>query len=296
VSEREWVQVHIIASPEQEEAFTNFCHEHGSTGIVLEELGSRIHITAYLEKDKSAFFREDFQQYANALQELFPDLLEATMEMSPLKNENWAVLWQENFKPLHIGERLLVTPPWISPDPGNWFPIIIEPAEAFGTGTHETTQSCLVLLEKSIEDLKRDSQKLSLLDIGCGSGILAIAAVKLGVSEVRAVDSDEIAVRSAKKNAVLNGVESELLLETCSLKDVVLPAVIVTANLDSKTLTNHKDDLVRLFQEHLIVSGVPTNEWEGIKEMFFTAGLQLHEEVTRAEWGAGTFRRNTRES
>ncbi|MEK7785592.1 MAG: 50S ribosomal protein L11 methyltransferase, partial [Chloroflexota bacterium] len=107
---------------------------------------------------------------------------------TPVSDANWAELWKANYKPIRIGNRLVVIPSWLadrqSTEPPN-IPILMDPGMAFGTGTHPTTQLCLALIEAH---LKPDD---TVLDLGCGSGILAIAAAKLGAKSVLAVDIDD---------------------------------------------------------------------------------------------------------
>ena len=206
-------------------------------GLVLDEKDPDVtRITAYVEKKKLRSVSSDLKNYAMALREIFPGLKEALIKIVPLKSEKWATAWKDHFKPIKIGRKLIVTPPWIKPETRDRQVVIIEPAEAFGTGTHETTQGCLILLEEAIDHLSSELEKVSHLDVGCGSGILAIASIKLGATSVRAVDNDPVAIQSARKNAELNGLEDRLWLEDRSLDDLFEPMDVVTANLDPITL------------------------------------------------------------
>lgn len=288
-SEKQWVALTVSAPFEMIDGVTNFCHERGSSGVVLDDSEEPARITAYFEKTPGDLIFEELRGYLAHLHELFPDLAEPVISSEPLKNENWAVMWQENFTSLNIGKRLIVTPPWLHPNPEGRHVIIIEPAEAFGTGTHETTQGCLALLEDAVEQLKDTGRDFSLLDVGCGSGILAIAGVKLGVTQVRAVDNDPVAVESARKNAGLNGVAGRIDLACASVGQLKDPADIVTANLDPMTLTSNRDFLFRLFRRFLIVAGVPLDQWDRVKSMFVAETTRLSREITRWEWGSGLF-------
>jgi ribosomal protein L11 methyltransferase len=288
-SGKEWVALTIRVPQEMVDVVTNFCHERGSTGMVLDESYDAARITAYFPKEHGELIFDELRSYLAQLRELFPDLAEPVHTMESVKTENWAVMWQDNFTSMKIGKRLIVTPPWLHPEPDGRLVVIIEPAEAFGTGTHETTQGCLELLETAVEDLAKNRGDISLLDVGCGSGILAIAGVKLGATRVTGVDNDPVAVESARKNAKLNGVEELIDLACAYVGELNDPADIVTANLDPMTLTTNRDSLTRLFRRFLIVAGVPLDQWDRIKSAFVTDNTFLIREITLREWGCGLF-------
>jgi ribosomal protein L11 methyltransferase len=289
---KEWITLEVTVPHEMVDAAADFCHEHGSTGLMLDESEDATRITAYFERDQWDSISDKLKNYLVHLHEIFPDLAQPLSESRPLKTENWAVMWKDNFESLKIGKRLIVTPPWLNPDPEGRQVVIIEPAEAFGTGTHETTQGCLALLDEAIEELAKMSCDISLLDVGCGSGILAIAGFKLGATRVRAVDNDPVAVESARKNAALNGVEGRLEIECSTVEKLTEPAAIVTANLDPMTLRANRDWLIRLFDRFLIVAGVPVDQWDDVKSIFLAENVRLAREITRAEWGCGLFAKN----
>lgn len=286
---QEWITVEVVLADEMVDAVADFCHDHGS-GVMLDDAGQgATRITAYFPAAEWGGVYERLRNYLVALREIFPDLPDPKVNTAPLQHENWAVTWKDRFKPIHVGKALIVTPPWIKPDSRARHVIIIDPADAFGTGTHETTQGCLVFLEKAVEELKRISGGLTHLDVGCGSGILAIAAKKLGVATVLGVDNDPVAVESATRNAALNGLAGEIELRCVQLDELKGAWDIVTANLDPLTLIGHRDRLVALFKHFLIVSGVPLDQWAEIKDLFTERQLVLREEITGAEWASGLF-------
>jgi len=288
--EQQWVTFEVTLDPCMVDAVANFFHERQASGVVLEELGPKSSVvTAYLPQDTWHVASGEITAYLAHLSEVFPDATEPELKIARLKTENWATAWQANFRPLPIGRNLLVTPPWIEPEPHGRVAIVIEPAEAFGTGTHETTQGCLELLEEAIEEFTDAGQDFTVLDVGCGSGILAIAAAKLGAREVRAVDTDPVAVESARKNVILNGIGEKIRLECLSAQDVKEPADIVAANLDPLALSENRPQLVKLFTRYLIISGVPLNQWKDIKVAFLAAHIVLKKEIVGSEWGSGLF-------
>ncbi len=289
----EWMTLSVTVPHEIGDAIANFLHELAVPGLVLDEKDPDVtRITAYVEKKKLRSVSSDLKNYAMALREIFPGLKEALIKIVPLKSEKWATAWKDHFKPIKIGRKLIVTPPWIKPETRDRQVVIIEPAEAFGTGTHETTQGCLILLEEAMDHLSKELEKVSHLDVGCGSAILAIAGIKLGATSALAVDNDPVAIQSARKNAELNGLEDRIWLEDRSLDELFEPMDVVTANLDPITLTESRDKLVSLFKRYLIISGVTLNCWEEIKSKFVVDGSFLKREITRSEWGCGLFEKS----
>ena len=132
------------------------------------------------------------------------------VELSNVKEEDWANNWKQYFKPLTIGKKLLIKPSWETYDKKDNRKILeIDPASSFGTGQHNTTQLCLELLENNIADGDR------VLDLGCGSGILSIAAMLLGAKEITAIDIEENAVKTAKDNAEKNSIPDEKYTAYC---------------------------------------------------------------------------------
>jgi ribosomal protein L11 methyltransferase len=292
-NEQEWMTLSVTVPREIGDPIANFLHELSVPGLVLDEEDPNVmRITAYVEKKKLRSVSSSLKNYAMELCDIFPGLEKPLIKMEPLKGEKWATAWKDNFKPIKIGRKLIVTPPWIKPKTRDRQIVIIEPAEAFGTGGHETTQGCLALLEEAIDNLLNEIVKVSHLDVGCGSGILAIASMKLGATSVRAVDNDPVAIESARKNTELNGLEGRIWWEDRSLDELSEPMDVVTANLDPITLTESRDKLVSLFRRYLIVSGVPLNRWEDIKPKYLVGGSFLKREITRSEWGCGLFEKS----
>jgi len=290
----QWITLEITAPHEIVDPINDFCIDQGSGGVVIDDSSARVvRITAYFPADRWESVESRLRVYLAALEEIFPDLPAPEIAISPLPHEEWATAWQSRFKPMSIGELLLVTPPWIEPIPGNRIPIIIEPAEAFGTGTHETTQGCLVLLEDAVRELAARGIPFSILDLGCGSGILAIAGKKLGASRVTGVDNDPMAIQSARRNAALNKVEHDLDLMNQPLRECSEPADIVAANLDPLTLLANRELVVSLFKRFLIVSGIPLDQWDQVKEMFQAGRSIMKREITKSEWGCGLFEKVT---
>lgn len=135
--------------------------------------------------------------------------------------ENWAEAWKEHYRPITIGKRLIVLPAWLDETPSDRIHIRIDPGMAFGTGTHPTTQLCLEFLESLLESRSLpESGNLDVIDVGCGTAILAIAALKLGASRALGVDLDPDAIQAASENAKRNGVLETLELGVGSLSEI----------------------------------------------------------------------------
>ena len=286
-----WITLEIEVSNQASDSVSNFLLDIGAGGCVIEDLNlDLVKVVGYLKTEQWQASKEKTETFLKSLKVFFPFIQEPVIHVIPLKQENWAIAWQDRFKPMKIGVRLIVAPPWDQPaETENKIVIIIEPAEAFGTGTHETTQGCLILLEQTIEKVVRESRGCSVLDIGCGSGILALAAVKLGAAPVIAVDSDPVAVDSAKKNADLNGVAELIEIKLSSLAQLSRRADVVTANLDFRSLVDGAPKLAELSRKYLIISGVTRTDWDEMKTTFRGTGMKLEKEIVDKEWGSGLF-------
>jgi ribosomal protein L11 methyltransferase len=230
VAERpSWVELSVETGEEASEALTNFLWELGAVGVVEESIGGapgqiRAFFPATTEPD-SLLSRVNV--YLDGLRALGLDA-GARARVAPLADIDWNAAWREHFRPLLVGDRLLVAPPWDVPGTSERLVLVIEPGRAFGTGHHGTTAGCLALLERLIV---RDRPARA-LDLGTGSGILAVAAARLGVREIVACDSDPDAVAAAETNAGRNGVAANVravLADAATL--AVAPAPLVLSNL-----------------------------------------------------------------
>lgn len=227
-SSRFW-ELTVAVPTDISEGLTNLAWELGALGVVEEERPGRgPRLRAFFPETAAASALEaSVRQYLDGLRELgFEPATELTVV--PLADDNWADAWRAHFTPRPVGRRLLITPPWDMPAADGRIVITIEPGRAFGTGHHGTTAGCLEALERVID---RDGPR-RMVDLGTGSGILAIAAARLGVPAVLAVDDDPDAVASAVANAARNHVSDRV---RCVLADAgrldETRAPLVVANL-----------------------------------------------------------------
>jgi ribosomal protein L11 methyltransferase len=170
---------------------------------------------------------------------------------------------------------------------------MIEPAAAFGTGTHETTGSCMEMLEISAYLALQRNPEASMCDVGCGSGILAITGAKLGLSRVTAIDMDPTAVEATLHNCYLNALADEVEVITGDLDELKGRFDIVAANLDPGTLSANRERLIALSSRYLIISGCPMDQWDGLKEDFKDSRLELIRESLGDEWATGLYEKST---
>jgi ribosomal protein L11 methyltransferase len=192
-------------------------------------------------------------------------------------DQDWDASWKAGFPPIVVSDRLAVVPPWDVPErPGV---VIIEPGQGFGTGQHETTLQALTLLDRYSEGLS------SALDVGCGSGVLALAAARLGLSAA-GLDNDPVAVEDARRNGVRNGLDVPFFVGTAVDGQ---PADIVLANLFAEVLVAERDALLLLTRHTLILAGILADREERVRAAF-DAEATLVERLVDGEWVALVYR------
>ena len=203
-----------------------------------------------------------------------------TFDFSIIADRDWNESWKMGFVPIDVGNRFTIIPPWEQPKSGR-INLIIDPAMAFGTGHHETTRSCLVLMEK----YSMTNRKKSFLDVGTGTGILAIAASKLGFHRVLAIDTDPIAVDAAKKNAALNQTAS-IEIRECSIANLIDEFDFIAANIISSVL----ESLAPLIAKHVkhggivVLSGILEGQDKEVLSAMTQAGFSLLDRYPDGKW------------
>ncbi|MBI2527213.1 MAG: 50S ribosomal protein L11 methyltransferase [Candidatus Rokubacteria bacterium] len=278
----------IPAAPETAEGLTNFLWEQGALGVVEEEAaGESPRLRAFFPESTSApalvAAVGDYQESLAALG-LLP--APAPVEIERLLEEAWASAWQQAFPPRAVGERLIVVPPWevssnaLAPR----LPVVIQPGRAFGTGQHGSTEGCLVLLEKAIGGRRPGV----VLDIGTGTGILAVAAARLGAPGVCAIDVDPDAVGAARENAQRNGCAGKIQvalggpesLRRTAAFDLVLANLLTRAHL---TLAPHYARLLATGGA-LVLGGMLAGEEPEVAGALSPNGLVLDASIEIDGW------------
>ena len=210
------------------------------------------------------------------------------------KAQDWSKLWREGLRARQVGERIWITPSWDvdAADP-NGIVIVVDPAMAFGTGEHGTTRGCLRLLQ----DVVRPGAHV--LDVGTGTGVLAVAAARMGAERVHGVDFDPEAIENAEGTVVQNGVADRVTLETREVDDAYLRATpaawdVILANVLSGVLKPLLPAFVEAMRPGatLILSGILQTEAEDVVRAARASGLQLQRDDREDEWWSGSFATN----
>src|SRR5512141_875561 len=239
-----WLEVSLTVNGELAEAVADVLARFAPNGVMTEQgvkfvdaedegtAAGPIAVRAYLPVDEHLEERrqkiEEALYYLGRIQPL------PVPVFTPIADQNWMEAWKQHYRPIPIGQRLLILPAWLeSPEPER-VAIKIDPGMAFGTGTHPTTQLCLQLMETVFENrnplfgtrqsgdsARTTGNGLRVIDVGCGSGILAIAALKLGAVSALGVDIDPESVKNARENADTNGIGDELVLGLGSVGEIL---------------------------------------------------------------------------
>jgi ribosomal protein L11 methyltransferase len=209
-----WLEVSLVINGELAEAVADVLGRYVSNGVVVEsgvkyndaeDEGTPVgpvKVYGYLSADE--YLEEKRQKLEEALWHLGQIQTLPALSYRTIVDEDWMASWRSHYQPIPVGNKLLVLPSWVEMDPGGRIPIRMTPGMAFGTGTHPTTHLCLDLEESCVQPGE------DVIDVGCGSGILSIAAVKLGARKVLAVDIDSAAVRATREAAQANGVAAAI--------------------------------------------------------------------------------------
>lgn len=313
-----WHEITIHTSEEAVEMISNFLHEAGAGGVSIEESGTlnKKRDTSYGELYDvplndipegqaviKGYFSEDIAMdgIQSSLKQRIDELRtfdinpgEARLELKTVNDEDWADAWKQYFKPQRVSDRLTIKPTWEEYEPNSADEQIIEldPGMAFGTGTHPTTTLCLRALESVIQGEEE------IIDVGTGSGILAIGAIKLGAKHVLALDLDPVAVASALDNVHLNRLESQITVKESDLLSVLdgsdpslnvkLPVKIVVANILAEIILLFTDDVYQALEPGgvYIASGIWKNKEEIVESALKAAGFDIAETCRDEDWVA----------
>ncbi|MFD1335425.1 50S ribosomal protein L11 methyltransferase [Oceanobacillus iheyensis] len=293
-----WSEISIHTTNEAIEPISNILHETGASGLVIEdpldlervekaEFGELydldpalypeegVRIKAYLPMN--SFLGETVEEIKQAVNQLLIydiDLGKNEVSLSEVHEEEWATAWKKYYKPVKISNRITITPTWEEYTPVSSDELIIEldPGMAFGTGTHPTTVLSIQGLEAYVKpgDL--------VMDVGCGSGVLSIAAAKLGADKVYAYDLDEIAVKSTKLNSKLNQIhESVKVKQNNLLEGVQQEADVIVSNILAEIIVRFVDDAWSNLKAggYFITSGIIQNKKQLVIDNLTKQGFEV---------------------
>lgn len=285
-----WAELTLVSSPEAADAVTDILISEGSGGVASMDLSARdlgapgdpVPLAAYFPVDDRLEAKlERIKERVQSLDDLGISPGSAEITIKFVEDQDWGTAWKSFFKPLVVG-RIVVKPTWEDFDATSDQMIVeLDPGMAFGTGNHPTTQMCLLAIQNHLK------QGDVMLDVGCGSGILAIAGALLGASEVVGVEVDPVAVKAAKENVVVNGVEASVrVLEADSPLAGGITADFVVANIVAAAILGMRSDLVAAVKPggKLVVSGIIEEREQEVVDALVAEGLTVVEIVREGEW------------
>ena len=301
-----WIEITIHTTNEASEIVESILLDYGSTGVAIEDpttLEENLHddfgtivelsptdfpdvgviVKGYI--NELNFDDEAFTSFKGELEQLGQNINIGEffkIETTTIKDSDWENSWKDYFDILNIGEKFVIVPTWREyENEENKYVINIDPGMAFGTGGHETTSLCIKNLEKYVKPHD------NIIDVGCGSGILSIAASYLTDGEIKAVDLDKLAVDVSRENFALNNLENRIVVEEASLltKETKKYNVIV-ANILAHIIELMLDDAYKLLEDggYYITSGIIKDKKDELLEKMLERGFKLIEETSDNEW------------
>jgi len=274
-----WLQLSVRTDPAAIDAVSNFLIERGSPGVVIK----KSEIQAYfVHSTEDALIRKDIKRFLRGLGRLYTQ--EPRLRWRLLKDRDWNSSWHRFFKPQKVGDAFWVTPPWAaSPTFRHRRVITIEPGMAFGTGTHATTRGCMEFIEKVAASFRGTG--FNALDVGTGSGILAIALAKLGANRVWAVDTDPVALKVAGENLRCNSVQDKIQLSGSQVSRIRKSFPVVVANLTAETILDLAAALEKRVapQGFLVLSGILNQKTKQVINQF-AANFRVTRRKREKEW------------
>jgi len=301
----QWLEVKVVTGRESTEAVSEKLMSLGAGGVSVHDqmdwaaakhagLGEIFPALPAAESDPVtikgyfplSFLEEGKEEELKSFLSALPSfgLAPAVFSISRLEDPDWEQAWKQYWEPTPVGDKLMILPAWLDalPWPGRLV-LRLDPGAAFGTGTHESTQLCLELMETEILGGE------TVCDLGSGSGILALAAKLLGAGDVLGVDLEEAAIRAATKNAELNGMQLTFIradLFSEEVWSVLKQADLITANLTADALLTVSSRLRQLLFPggRLIVSGIVRHRQGEVLAAFLREGYQLKEKRSAGEW------------
>jgi len=299
VAEARWLEISLVVNDELAEAVAEVLGRFVTQGVVMErgvefndaeDEGTPygpVRVSGYLPVDEQ--LEDNRHQLEQAL--WFLGMIQTLPEpvYRTIEDQDWMAAWKQHYRPIPVGRQLMILPAWLSLDTDDRIAVRIDPSMAFGTGTHPTTQLCMALLENRV------CQNEPVIDVGCGSGILSIAAVKLGSVHALAVDIDPLSVKATRENAQANGVLEQIESGQGSVAEILQKnfsldrAPLVLANILAPVIIRLLDGgLARLLTPGgiLILSGIMVDQADAVIDAAARHDLTLIEQQTMGDWVA----------
>ena len=288
---KKWLEIVIRHDPDLAEAVANFLFENGAGALVQEPEPGRPEVwltrAGFPGERPDPVFEAELGLFLGELMEIFEKDQRPEAVWQVVEAGDWAEKWKEGLTPIEIGRNLVVKPSWCDYDNRGGRQVLdLDPGMAFGTGRHATTFMCLEILEEQLCDPA--GPRLSILDVGTGSGILAMACALLGQENVTAIDLDPETLPVAAENLAANGLTAKVRL-ACGSTDTVSGSFdLILANLTARDLIMVGADLVRLRAKEgrLVLSGILTEQAEEVVEAFAAHGLAVQSRAEQEEWTA----------
>ena len=311
----EWIELIVHTTTEGSDAVSELLMEQGASGTMIEDradipdptkphgfweiidprladaMPEDVLVHGWLEPDASLPSKiESLRSSLSAFSAVQPSYGLLTLDTRTADDRDWKDVWKKYYKPFYVCDHLVIKPTWeaFTPAPGDKV-IEMDPGMAFGSGTHETTSMCLSLLHQYLEGGEK------VIDVGTGSGILAVGAALLGAGHVLAVDIDPDAVRVAAENAKLNHVENRITVRQGNLLERADEICdICVANIISDVIISFADPLMKHVRPGglFICSGIVSLRAEEVKRALLHAGWEIIEQQEKGEWTAFVSRRN----
>ena len=276
-----WLQLSVRTGAADVDALSNFLIERGSPGVVLKKNGVD---AFFVHSNDDATLRKDIGLFLEGIAQVSSFGGKPRLKWTIIKEEDWQNSWKRFVKPRRVGGSFWVTPPWLEPPKFRRRQVItIEPGLAFGTGAHATTRGCMECLELVADRLQR--VEFTGLDVGTGSGILAIALAKLGARKIWAIDNDPVALTVARENLRANGVATRVQLSGTKLSRIKRTFSVAVANLTAETILQLAGALEKKVAPtgYLILSGILHQKSSAITRCFAAKFRTVNRKRAR-EW------------
>jgi len=281
-SENIWLELRLPSTGIEATMFERLCESLSATGTALEtdaKTGYAEHVAWFAAGNNPQKTRATIVAAA-----ILSGAHQKDIHLKTL-NDDWETAWQKDWKAMPIGDYLRVRPSFCEPSTDGRIDIVLDPGMAFGTGSHATTQLCL----KAIERICNRNMPTTMLDMGAGSGILSIAAAKLGVKQVLAMDNDPTAVEACKINAAINGVKIDSVLDDTPPGQTF---DVVVANILANPLIDMAPILAKCVGRSLVLSGLLATQANDVGKEYVDAGLTIVRTDMQEEWAAVELKRS----